>query len=389
MGCVCDHAGHCFRHHAITNSTQRKECVDGTPPTPAGRVPCIYLGQYVRDRRDSAIYMCSIHGQCTLAPNRLRKAACSDCKDYLTTDDPDIATKFLDPLEVTDSKKNISHMMRNTLNGHSAFLVCGGPSLKQVDYNRLRERGVFSLGVNNVAAQVPVDAFLCSDPPNKFHAGIFLDAKMIKFLPTPKLDRKRGTIRIKESAKKFKRLEPKTNECPRAFGFQRRSWMLLDDSWFVHRQAPWGNQKDGINKGCVPPEERCAMTMLLGLRMLQYLGARKIFLLGVDFYMDPRRGLAENYSFGELRDGDAITSNNRHFQITNRWLTELRPIFEKFGFHTYNCFANSGLRAFDYVPFDEAVDYCRGEIVADLDGEVDLVGYYNKKDFQPEGSSEE
>jgi hypothetical protein len=158
------------------------------------------------------------------------------------------------------------------------------------------------------------------------------------------------------------------------WGFERRSWLSPDDTWFLDPGAAWGNHNRGVDK---VGEQKTVCTMLLGLRILQYLGAKRIFLLGVDFYMDPDKDLHGNYSFGEERKQDAVNSNNNQFRVVNDWLVKLRPVFEKFGFETYNCNQNSHMRAFDYCPFDVALEDCRGLVPEEP---WDLVGWYSKKD---------
>ena len=115
--------------------------------------------------------------------------------------------------------------------------------------------------------------------------------------------------------------------------------------------------------------------MLLGFRLLYYLGSRRIFLLGADFEMKCGIGATGNYAFGQQRDDDAIKSNNRQFEITNGWLTALEPTFREFGLEVYNCNPVSGLTAFGHVPFADALEDCRGMVPAD---EFDLAGWYEK-----------
>jgi hypothetical protein len=122
--------------------------------------------------------------------------------------------------------------------------------------------------------------------------------------------------------------------------------------------AAWGNHNAGVER---TGEPKTVCTLLLGLRLLYYLGARRIFLVGVDFFMDPKKDLLDNYAFGEERDNNACRSNNAQYRIVNQWLCSMQEngIFDQFGLEIYNCCENSGLRAFPYVPFDVAVDNAR------------------------------
>jgi len=53
----------------------------------------------------------------------------------------------------------------------------------------------------------------------------------------------------------------------------------------------------------------------------------------------------------------------------------LRPVFERYGFETYNCNPLSRCRAFDYVPFDLALEVVRGDVPKEP---FDLKFWYNK-----------
>ena len=149
--------------------------------------------------------------------------------------------------------------------------------------------------------------------------------------------------------------------------------MTTDHSFFLDRGAAWGNQNKGVAKTGL---EKTACTMLIGLRLLHYLGAKTVFLLGVDFIMKRTVGMVGNYAFGEDRDENAIESNNEHYRIAGGWLQSLKPVFEQFGFRVYNCNRESGLRAFEHVPFDDAMEVCRGGVPSE---EFDLNGWYSKE----------
>ena len=118
--------------------------------------------------------------------------------------------------------------------------------------------------------------------------------------------------------------------------------------------------------------------MLLGMRLLFYLGSRRIYLIGVDFVMDPTVGLSDNYAFNENRDDAAVRTNNEQFFVVNKWLVEMQNngTFERFGLEVFNCFDRSGLRAFSYVPFDEAVEEALKHFPREP---YDLQGWYVKR----------
>ena len=376
-GCKCVSPGHCPWHDCVTDEQSHARCKRGKETPSSKWEPCLYLGEENGTLDDGTQkYVCKLHEVCTLHRNNQGICACRGCPDRLRIDDPELPKKWKDPLRITDRYGHDTDVLRNFLQGGSAFLVAGGPSTNQLDFAQLRKRGIFSFGINNVAGHVPVSAFTFSDPPQKFHWGIFCDPKIMSFCPTPKLSMKRGKLRQKLSDGSFQWLPDMCPEkSPNTWGYERRSWLSCDHTWFTERSAAWGNQNAGIQRLGLSEDQKCANTTFLGLRVLQYLGARRIYLLGVDFYMDPKKGLKENYAFEEDRDDNAIRSNNKHFRICNDWFAQLRPVFEQFGFETYNCNQMSHLRAFDYVPFEEAVKDCQGLVP---DEPFDLNGWYVK-----------
>lgn len=371
--CFCDKPGHCYWHDAVVDEQDIERCRHGETPLDPSKY-CVHLGSksdVQRRRIDLPIYNCRLFGECTLQQSKI--SSCCNCMEKLTIDDPKLKDRWKDPLRIVDRSGSTTNVLRNFLSGGAAFLVCGGPSLNHIDMSLLKQRGIFSLGINNVAAYAPVSAFICSDPPSKFHNGIFLDPKIMKLLPIPKLiHRKRGLLRTKLSDGTFDWMETSTMDCPNTWGFERRSWLKPDDTWFIAEGAAWGNHQMGVLK---TGEEKTVNTMFLGIRLLQYLGAKIIFLLGVDFFMNPIKGPTENYSFGEERDEAAIDSNNRQYVVANDWLCRLRPVFEKFGYRVFNCNQSSHLRAFDYVPFEKALKVCKGKIP---DEPWDLKNWYKK-----------
>lgn len=363
--CKCDGAGACPWRRKIVTEADRKACREGRPPAPDPEAPCVQM----REAVGGGVYRCALHGRCTPGPNTDRIASCSTCPDRLPVDAaPElIERRWVDPLRIYDRRRSETTALRGLLAGRGAFLVLGGPSLTDDLLPLIERRGVFSLGVNNVAGRVRCSAFVCSDPPSKFSDGIWRDPTVTKLVPVPKLKPKRGRLRRKLPGGEFERIELTADQCPNVWGFERRSWLAPDVSWFVRDGAAWGNHNAGCQR---TGEPKAVGTMLLGLRLLQYLGARRIFLVGCDF--DMRGG----YSFPQGRDEGAISSNNAQYRVLARWLELLRPVWERWGFETYNCNPHSRLRAFDHVPIEAASELCRGE---DFPAEpFDLAGWYEK-----------
>lgn len=276
-----------------------------------------------------------------------------------------------DPLMVTDRLKNRVDLSGMLANRPAAFLVCGGPSLNLIDPALLNQRGLFTMAVNNAAAwkSFRPSAFVCSDPPMKFHLGIWLDPSVMKFIPLPKLKGGRGVLRKKEEDK-FTKTDFSACHCPNVWGFLRRSWMALDDTFFTEEGAAWGNLDEGVMRVGLP---KTVNTMLLGIRLLYYLGARQIFLVGCDFKMIE----GNTYAFDQGKGDDGVSSNNVQYQNVNEWLTKLQEdgIFSKFGLTIMNTSMNSELKAFPKVSIDAALQTAlKGFPQCPLD----LNGWYEK-----------
>lgn len=269
-----------------------------------------------------------------------------------------------DPKKVTcPSCKGYGYQPVN-LNGlwfpSSAFLVCGGPSINKMQYQRLRERGIVSLAVNQVASYVPVSAWCFSDPQSKFHHGLFLDPKCITFAPIPKL---RHHVVAKLPDKKFRQMETRVRNAPSTFGFSRKTAFNAEE-FLTTEYAHWGRGGDQ-EKDDMP--FKCLCTMLLGFRLLHYLGCPRIYLLGVDFWMEEGK---QAYAFKQEK-----AARNGRYRKENEYLKELKPIFDKKGFEVFNCNTESKCDVFEKASFEDALEDCRGGVPKEP---LDTEDYYSK-----------
>jgi len=249
--------------------------------------------------------------------------------------------------------------MSGLWNNSAGFLVCGGPSINKIPYHKLTERGVVSLGVNNIAAHVPVKAWCFSDPHEKFHHALYRDPAIMTFAPTPKLGRK---LRIKKDGA-FISSNTRVKDCPNTYGFPRKT-SLYPDKFLETYYAQWGHG------GKQPENEReftCLCTMLIGIRLMCYLGCNKIFTLGVDFW----RAEDEQYAFGQT-----ASRANGGYKKENKMLEMIKPNLESNGVQIYNCNPESKCTAFDYVSFEEAFKTCKNNIEQEP---FYLSGWYDKE----------
>lgn len=288
-------------------------------------------------------------------------------------------SKNEDPLVILDRTREPTTALRGLLAGRPSFLVCGGPSTKSLDLGLLRQRGVFSMGVNAVSGHCQTNAFVCADPPTKFADVIWKDPTIMKFVPTPKMNGRRSRLREKVNGEfrdlKRGRQHLGTCDMPNIWGFGRRSWFRPDDSFFTEPEAAWGNHKDGVQRTGL---QKSVCTMLLAIRILYYLGSRKVFLVGVDFSMGTSSE-GKGYAFAQGRDKAAADSNNGIYRVVNSWLCEMEKngVFHKRDLRIYNTNPKSGLRAFPHVPFEQSIKEAREGMPEDISGDY-LSGWYEK-----------
>jgi hypothetical protein len=275
-----------------------------------------------------------------------------------------------DSLVVTDRWLRPTHALRDMLAGGHAFLLCGGPSAQCLPLERLAERGIWSMAINNMAAHPDIrpQAFICGDPPLKFHHNIWSDAGILKFIPTCKLMAKGGRYALRRKiGHVFVRSEETTRESPSVFGYDRGWWFRPDESFFLQPWASWGNNDKGVQ---FTGDSKCMFTMLAALRVLYYLGARVVFLVGADFHRDA------GYSFNQVH------RYGGQYPIVNRWLCRMvrDGVFRRFGLQVFNCYMMSGLQAFPYVPLCAAVKAAQHRI----DKQPDLSNWYEKVGHDPD-----
>ena len=241
----------------------------------------------------------------------------------------------------------------------AAFLVCGGPSVNTIvtPANALTMRGVASLGVNLVAAHVPVRAWVFGDPQEKFHHGLFLDPAVMTFAPNGKL---RRHIRAKLPDGTFRNLRRQVCECPNTWGFSRGSHFSAED-FLSSMSASWGHGGDEPHRPF-----SCLCTMLLGVRLLCYLGVRRIYCLGVDLAMTKDAP----YAFKQSK-----SARNGRYSHEAEYLAQIQPTLNAAGITMANCNPDCAFPVLPHVPFAAALADCLGAVPREP---WDLMDWYSK-----------
>ncbi len=297
--------------------------------------------------------------------------------------------------------------VENLFLGYHVFLILGGPSLNDLPLERLRQRGVVTFAVNNVAAhpRIRPQMWTYGDTPWKFHDAIWRDGGVMKFSPQPKDGSKLYTKRDGE----FVKLSRHAGDMPNVLGVRRNS-TFRPDEWLHEGTVNWGQGQAGLRHYMRPwlvehdemPENehrkkvdkrikavlesgklswdeyqeiavvpKVLSTMVQAVRLCYYLGFRFVYLVGCDFNMSPER----RYAFDERRSQGAINGNNNAYRTLERLWRIMRPRFDEAGFHVLNCNPESHLTAFNYLPFEEALAASR----KDMPDEIDTEGWYEKE----------
>jgi hypothetical protein len=247
------------------------------------------------------------------------------------------------------------------------FLVGGGPSIRDFPVEQLKDRGVVSMGMNLAAAAVHCRAWSFSDTPCKFHHALYLDPAIMTFAPEPKLKRR---FMIKGEDGAFRWAKPRIRDCPNTYGFCRRT-CFVPETFFIDWFAHWGpgkhQPKNTDRRGTI-------CQIMLGIRLMHYLGCRRIYLLGVDY--KGRDGKCYGYP-AQKRD------RRGRYEIEKEMLIRLQPVMARVGLEIFNLNPwqgieknRSALDIFPWADWDDAIADCKGIVPH---GVCSTEGWYSMK----------
>jgi len=249
---------------------------------------------------------------------------------------------YLQPPPMLFTRDGHSIWLGDIYCGRCAFLIMGGPSFKEIDSSKLNQPGFVTMSVNNSVKTFRPDLWTCVDSPDGFMKSIWLDPKIMKIVPFDHADK---TIFDNE---KWVMMNIVAGECPNTL-FYRRNEKFIGPQWLFEDTFNWGNHKKYGGGRSV---------MLPAVRLLFYLGIRKVFLLGCDFSMSQ----TSTYHFEQSRALGSVNNNMNTYQQLKVRFAELRPIFERHGFQIWNCNERSQLKAFPYMSFEEALKIATEEM---------------------------
>lgn len=267
----------------------------------------------------------------------------------------------------------------NIYRGYSAFLLVNGPSLRDADLEQLARPGVLTLGVNNGPSVFRPNLWVMGDDVTSFVRSIWLDPKILKFVPNGKQNKELF------NNDKMEKMTTRVKNCPSIVTFEmnrayNKNTFLTDNTlnWGCYGYAcvcgyedPWRKaddneddkterkrlEKQGIKKlrecpKCGQNRWGCRSIFFYGLGLPYRLGIRTLYVVGADFTM------AEDhtYAFKQARHGQSVKNNNQYYKEINTRCTEMLPHFRSHGYTVYNCYEQSGLTAYPYMPLADAIE---------------------------------
>jgi hypothetical protein len=229
--------------------------------------------------------------------------------------------------------------LRGMYAGRSCFLLCGGPSLGKLTARQRRmlsRPGMVTVGLNNSPRVFRPQIWFCVDDADHFIRSIFLDPRIMKFLPRGKA----GKAVFNSDA--WKPMGVTVGECPSTFFFEL-THDGYPDQFLSQRQFFWGFSGDDGGGRSV---------MHIAPKLLHWLGFSRVYLVGADFRMSPE----EKYAFEQDRAKGSISNNNSTYAKLNDRFDRLRPTLEAAGLTIINCTPGSDLKSFEFMGLTDAIN---------------------------------
>ena len=253
---------------------------------------------------------------------------------------------YLQPPPMLFTRDGHNLFLGDLYRGHTAFLIGGGPSLTTHDLSLLKSPGVLTLAMNNAAVVARPNLWCSVDDPGNFCDGIWYDPGILKFVPLCHMEKH---FNVRNNDGDLEKSKLCVGDMPGIIGY-RRNEKFLAEQWLYEDTFNWGNhskEKDAYG------QKGSRSVMYVALRLLFYLGVRRVFLIGCDFKMEVGK---QNYAFEQDRSPNSVRGNNSSYKIMNVRFANLLPSFEAEGFQVFNCTPKSGLEVFPYVDYEQAIE---------------------------------
>lgn len=258
--------------------------------------------------------------------------------------------QYLQPPPLLFTRDGHNAWLGDSLRGATCFLICSGPSLGSHDLGRLNRPGILTAAVNNAAIAPPVvearhrpHYWFAVDGAAKFSTAIWRDPAITKFFPFDKTEEKLRQW----NGHDFETLSARVGDMPSVY-FYRRNEDFVPAQWLSESTVNWGQHSAKVDGEGLQSKRS---VMLPAVRILYFLGVRKIFLLGCDFHM----ASGEPYAFPQGKDKAGCRHNNKLYSTLDQRFAALLPYFQEAGLEIFNCTEKSGLTAFAHVSYQDAI----------------------------------
>ena len=265
-----------------------------------------------------------------------------------------VASEFYQPNPYFFTREGATLDIVGQARGGTAFLICSGPSFANVDKNMVKNAPVFKMTTNNAVASIRGNAAIIVDDPSRFTLSMWLDPSIMKFVPMAAMEKPLWDNRLlKDKNGNFKQqwepYDKKVGDCPNVVGF-RRNEKFMPDRFLYEDTINWGmhTKWDGGGRS----------VFLSSLKILWLMGYRRIYLFGVDLYMDENH----RYHFNEGRTNSAIKGNMSTYEKLKKWFRQVAPYFESEGCIIKNANPNSHLEVWPRITPEQAVFEASQEI---------------------------
>lgn len=265
-----------------------------------------------------------------------------------------VASEFYQPNPYFFTREGASLDLVGSARGGTAFLICSGPSFAKVNKDMIKNAPVFKLTTNNAVASIRGNAAIVVDDPCRFTLSMWLDPSITKFVPMALMEKPLWDNRFLKDKdgngiQKWEPFDKKVGDCPNVVGF-RRNEKFMPSRFLYEDTVNWGmhTKWDGGGRS----------VFLASMKILWLLGYRRIYLFGVDLYMDENN----RYHFNEGRTNSAIRGNMSTYAKLKKWFGELAPYLEAEGTIVKNANPDSHLEVWPKITPEQAVYEATQEI---------------------------
>jgi len=236
----------------------------------------------------------------------------------------------------------------NLYQDQTVFLMCNGPSMKEIDLSLFKKPGIMTFGINNGGHLIRPNIWTCVDDPSRFMRSIWEDPTITKIVPQAHFEKR---LYDKDQNGYLQKL---VGDCPNVYGF-RRNEKFASDEFFFEDTINWGNHKNYGGGRSV---------MISSLRICHLLGFKNVYIVGCDFDMAEDK----KYFFNEERTKSSISNNNNSYAIMTKMFTQLKPIMTELNFNVFNVNPKSKLEVFDFVKLEDVIKQNEIDVTGDTYG---------------------